>query len=79
MLTVDANNTSVTINELLNQVENGEEVVIIRHGQPIARLSPMSNTPRRPLTSKAALRAAQPQTSTSSIEILQTLRQEARY
>lgn len=79
MLKVDANNTSITINELLNQVENGEEVVIIRHGQPIARLSPMPQTPRRPLTSKAALRATQPLTPTSNIEIIQSLREEARY
>lgn len=78
MLKVDADNTSITISQLLNQFENGEEVVIFRQGQPIARLSPISHTPR-PLTSKAALRATQPQTSTSSIEILQSLRNEARY
>ncbi|MBW4603704.1 MAG: hypothetical protein KME29_30090 [Calothrix sp. FI2-JRJ7] len=78
MLKVDADNTSITINQLLNQFEDGEEVVILRHGQPIARLSPISHT-RRPLPSRAALRATQPLASTSSIEIIQSLRDEARY
>lgn len=78
MLEVDITNTSVTINQLLNQVKNGEEVIIIRHGKAIARLLVMSRTPR-PLTSRQELRATQPQTLTSNLEIIQSLRQEARY
>ena len=64
MLEVDID-TSITISQLVSQVENGEEVVIIRHGKPIARLSPMSHIPR-PLPSRAELRATQPQISTVS-------------
>ncbi|GAA6619771.1 type II toxin-antitoxin system Phd/YefM family antitoxin [Scytonema sp. NUACC26] len=78
MLEVDITDTSVTVNQLLNQIDNGEEVMIIRHGKPIARLSPMSSTPR-PLSSRRELRSTQPQTSTSNLEIIQSLRQEARY
>ncbi|MEB3215139.1 MAG: type II toxin-antitoxin system prevent-host-death family antitoxin [Nostocales cyanobacterium 94392] len=78
MQQVDITHTSVTINQLLNQVKNGEEIVIISHGKPIARLSSISHIPQ-PLTSRHKLRATQPQTLTSSIEIIQSLRQEARY
>jgi antitoxin (DNA-binding transcriptional repressor) of toxin-antitoxin stability system len=78
MLEVDITNTSITINQLLNEVENGEEVMIIRQGKAIARLSPMPPSPR-PLTSRQELRATQPQTLTSNLEIIQSLRHEARY
>jgi antitoxin (DNA-binding transcriptional repressor) of toxin-antitoxin stability system len=78
MMEVDITDTSVTINQLLNQINNGEEVMIMRHGKPIARLSSMSYTPR-PLSSRKELRLAQPQTLTSNLEIIQSLRQEARY
>jgi prevent-host-death family protein len=33
-----------TLGSLLDRVENGEEIVITRHGKPVARLVP--NTPR---------------------------------
>jgi antitoxin (DNA-binding transcriptional repressor) of toxin-antitoxin stability system len=78
MLEVDITRTSVTINQLLNQVENGEEIMIIRDGKAIARLSAMSHTPR-PLKFRKELRATQPQTSISNLEVIQSLRQEARY
>jgi antitoxin (DNA-binding transcriptional repressor) of toxin-antitoxin stability system len=70
MLKADINNTSIRINQLTNQVENGEKVMIICDGKPIARLSAMSHTPR-PLTSRQELRATQPQTLTSNLEIIQ--------
>ncbi|MBW4475550.1 MAG: type II toxin-antitoxin system prevent-host-death family antitoxin [Tolypothrix brevis GSE-NOS-MK-07-07A] len=78
MQQVDITDTSVTINQLLNQVKNGEEIVIISHGKPIARLSSISHTPQ-PLTSRQKLRATQSQTLTSNVEMIQSLRQEARY
>ncbi len=78
MQKVDITNTSVTINQLLTQVENGEEIVIISHGKPIARLLSISHT-LQPLTSRHKLRATQPQALTSNLEIIQSLRQEARY
>jgi prevent-host-death family protein len=78
MQQVDITNTSVTINQLLNQVKNGEEIVIISHGKPVAWLSSISHTPQ-PLASRHKLRATQPQTLTTNLEIIQSLRQEARY
>jgi len=77
MLKVDAANTDLTIDQLLNQVESGEEVVFLRHGKPIARLSAVSDR-HQPLASRRELRASQPQTSISTLETLQSLRQEAR-
>jgi prevent-host-death family protein len=78
MQQIDITDTSVTINQLLNQVKNGEEIVIISHGKPIARLSSISHI-SQPLTSHHKLRATQSQTITSNVEIIQSLRQEARY
>jgi prevent-host-death family protein len=78
MQKVDITDTSVTINQLLNQVKDGEEIVIISHGKAIARLSPISDI-SQPLTSRHKLRATQSQTLTSNVEIIQSLRQEARY
>lgn len=78
MQKVDVTNISFTINQLLKQIENGEEIVIISHGKPIARLSSISHSPQ-PLTSRHKLRTTQPQTLISNQEIIQSLRQEARY
>jgi prevent-host-death family protein len=78
MQQVDITDTSITINQLLKQVKDGEEIVIISHGKPIARLSSISHIPQ-PLTSRHKLRATQSQALTSNVEIIQSLRQEARY
>jgi antitoxin (DNA-binding transcriptional repressor) of toxin-antitoxin stability system len=78
MLEVDITHTSVTIDQLLNQVEAVEEATLMRHGKPIVRLLGTTRTPQ-PLTSRKELRAAQPQAAFSTIETLQNLRQEARY
>jgi antitoxin (DNA-binding transcriptional repressor) of toxin-antitoxin stability system len=85
MLEIDVTDASITLDQLLNEVEHGNEITIIRYGQPVARLSPMLRTlreaklPRRPLSSRHPLRTLQSQTATSTLETLQTLRQEARY
>jgi prevent-host-death family protein len=85
MLEINVTDASITHAQLLNEVEHGNEITIIRHGQPVARLSPMLQTlreaklPPHPLSSRRPLRAFQSQTATSTLETLQTLRQEARY
>jgi prevent-host-death family protein len=38
--TVSARQANQAFSELLSQVERGEEVVILKHGQPVAVLSP---------------------------------------
>lgn len=78
MQKVDITNTSITVNQLLTKVEYGEEIVLISHGKPIARLSSISQT-LQPLKSRHKLRASQPQPCTSNLEIIESLRQDARY
>jgi antitoxin (DNA-binding transcriptional repressor) of toxin-antitoxin stability system len=78
MLEIDIADTSVTLSQLLHQIETGEEMLLLRHGKPIARLSAVPPTPQ-PLASHQDLRAAQSQTTISSLQTLQSLRQEARY
>jgi prevent-host-death family protein len=41
MKTIGAYEAKTRFSELLREVENGETVVVTRHGQPIARISPM--------------------------------------
>ena len=39
MITVDAFEAKTKFSELLDRVERGDEIVITRHGKPVARLS----------------------------------------
>ncbi|MBD2777486.1 type II toxin-antitoxin system Phd/YefM family antitoxin [Iningainema tapete] len=75
---VSVSEVQMRLSQLLNQVEQGEEIIITREGRMIARLSPMEQT-KRCLSNHAQLRASQPLAKTSSVEILQNLRTEARY
>ena len=63
------------LSELLNAAESGEEVVIIRHGRPIARVVP-ANLPKEriPLQRLATLRQQIPTWKGSSVALLRTLR-----
>lgn len=80
MNTVSVAEAKAHLSELLNQVEAGEEIVITRRGQPIARLAPERKSLNPlPLPSLAEFRASQPDSQTSSLDILLALRQEARY
>lgn len=78
MLEIAIDETEITLNQLLNQVEQGEEVTITRQGKPVARLLPIQKT-SRPLSSRIELRASQSLQKESSLVILQRLRHEARY
>lgn len=64
--------------QILSQVEQGEEVIILRQGQAIARLSPIRQV-RNSLKSRAQLRSSQPLAASNSFNTLQSLRNEARY
>ena len=78
MLEIAIGETEITLNQLLSQVEQGEEVTITRQGKPVARLLSIQKT-SRPLSSRIELRESQPLQKESSFEILQRLRHEARY
>jgi prevent-host-death family protein len=63
------------LSELINKVEAGEEVVITRHGRPVARVVPA--TPLKqpvPLKRLAELRKRLPARKESSAQALRELR-----
>lgn len=64
--------------ELLQAVEAGEEVIITRHGQPIARLEPLA-TGMSPFPDRSELRSSLPPMRTSASETIRDLRGESRY
>jgi prevent-host-death family protein len=53
MIQIGAFEAKNTLGSLLDRVENGEEIVITRHGRPVARLVPNTGT-----TDRAQARAA---------------------
>jgi prevent-host-death family protein len=59
MLEVGAFEAKNTLGSLLDRVENGEEVLITRHGKPVARLVPSTSEARRQesLAAMARIRA----------------------
>jgi prevent-host-death family protein len=65
------------LSELLNTVESGEEVLITRHGRPVARVVPANPVKHAiPLQRLAALRQQVPAWTNSSAQSLRELRDE---
>lgn len=75
MRTISLADAKARLSEILNEVEAGEEVVITRHGTPVARVVP-ARPARKPLQSLAAFRAKFPQVRKSSAELIRKLRDE---
>jgi prevent-host-death family protein len=65
------------LSELMDRVEAGEEVVITRHGRPVARLSPVV-PPRKPIDVEALAEFAKtmPPWRKSSAELIREMRDE---
>ena len=77
MLTVNLAQAKAHLSDLLDKVEAGEQVVITRHGRPIAHLSPA--TPRKvPLRSLAPFRAKMPRWRRPSAALLREARDRER-
>ena len=77
MHTVSVAEAKAHLSELLNQVEAGEEIVITRRGQPVARLAPEKKLLKPlPLPSLAEFRATMPESSVSSAELIRQMRDE---
>lgn len=75
MSTVTLAEAKTHLSHLLDQVEAGEEVVITRRGQPIARITPVAK-PKRPVKSLAEFRSRMPRWHKSSAELLREMRDE---
>lgn len=68
-------NAKAHLSELLDAVESGQEVIITRHGKPVAKVVPVE-TAKQPLPLKhlSDLRKRLPAWQTSSAKILRSLR-----
>jgi len=75
MVTVNLAQAKARLSELLDQVEGGEEIVITRHGKPVANLSAVQQ-PRKPLDLRALaeFRATLPRSKVSSTVLLRRIR-----
>jgi antitoxin (DNA-binding transcriptional repressor) of toxin-antitoxin stability system len=75
MTTVSLAQAKAHLSELIDRVEGGEDVVITRHGEPVAYLSAhvRPKTPYRPLTE---FRARMPSWRRSSAALLREVRDE---
>ena len=63
------------LSELLNTVESGQEVVITRHGRPVARVLPANAVKQAlPLARLAKLRQQLPARNGNSAEALREIR-----
>jgi prevent-host-death family protein len=77
MNTVSVAEAKAHLSELLNQVEAGEEVVITRRGQPVARIKGFGK-PLKPIDFEEMdrLRASLPASTVSSAELIRQMRDE---
>jgi len=77
MVTVNVAHAKAHLSELLDRVEAGEEVIITRHGKPVAQMCQMSS-PKKPLDldKLAAFRATLPLQRRSSADVLREMRDE---
>ena len=56
MEVINVHHAKTHLSRVLEQVLAGEEVIIARNGEPIAKLVPLANTPRRPGRLKGKIR-----------------------
>lgn len=75
MSTVTLADAKTHLSHLLDQVEAGEEVVITRRGQAVARISPVEK-PKRPVKPLAEFRSRMPGWRKSSTDLLRDMRDE---
>jgi prevent-host-death family protein len=77
MTTVSVAEAKAHLSALLAKVEAGEDVVITRHGRPIAHVSAVSQ-PKIPLASLAEFRASMQGWSAPSSDLLRQARDDDR-
>jgi prevent-host-death family protein len=74
---VNVADAKTRLSELLDKVEAGEQVVITRHGKPVANVLAVAK-PKQPFQSRAAFRARMPKLKESLSESLRKVRDEQR-
>ena len=80
MLTINLAHAKAHLSELLDKVEAGEEVVITRHGKPVAHIGRLF-PPKKPLPldELAAFRARMPHWRKASATLLRECADDERY
>lgn len=63
------------LSELVSKAEGGEETVIMRRGQPVAKLVPIA-IPKKAFRSLADFRATLPMARKSSADLIRQMRDE---
>lgn len=63
------------LSELVSKAEGGEETIIMRRGEPVAKLVPVA-APKKALRSLAEFRASLPKAGKSSVRLIRSLRDE---
>jgi len=77
MVTISLAEAKAHLSELIDRVESGEEIVITRHGRPVAHLSG-AVVLKKPIRSMAKFRARMPRLRKPSSELLREMRDEQR-
>ncbi|MBF0240699.1 MAG: type II toxin-antitoxin system Phd/YefM family antitoxin [SAR324 cluster bacterium] len=78
MLEINVKEARACLSSLLDKVERGEDVVIVRHGKPVARLAPLQEK-RSSLPGLSEFRASIHVKAKTLTETLIDLRQDERY
>jgi len=80
MVTVNVVEAKAHLSELLDKVENGETVVITRHGKPVANVTAAAQPKESiPFERLRSFRATMPRRRGSSAAAIRKMRDEERY
>jgi prevent-host-death family protein len=63
------------LSELVSKAENGEETIIMRRGEAVAKLVPIA-TPKKAFRPRTAFRAGVRKAKTPSVDLVRQLRDE---
>jgi prevent-host-death family protein len=75
MATISVAEAKAQLSELINRAESGEQIVITRHGRPVAQLT-AAVTAKKPIRSLAEFRARMPRLRKPMSETLREMRDE---
>jgi prevent-host-death family protein len=78
MKEIDVRDAREQLSSILKEVERGEEVCILRRGQPVARVVPPAGDPPR-FRSRAGLRQSLPAMRKSAVDTVRIVRDTERY
>lgn len=75
MATINLAEAKAHLSELVDRAESGEDILITRHGRPVARLT-SAQPAKAPLRPLAGFRARMPRLRESSAALLREMRDE---